>query len=434
VIDFPAFLAILILLAGLDIILVAARASFLGTTHGRLLALRDQEESRVMRTSALLIMPDRLRASLNFFLMLIRFLLASLVVSRFIQQPVENSFIQIFLPLAVTGLVVFLLEGAVERLVARSPELWALRLDLVVRFFMVLASPFVALLGFPKETPGPQEAAGLVTEDELKTLVDAGQEEGVFEQGERRMIYSIFNLSDTLAREIMIPRIDMLALDVNTPLLEAVDTFLSSGHSRVPVFQETVDNTLGLLYAKDLLRVWREGEQIATLKSLLRPAYFIPEAKKVNELLTEMQLQRVHMAIVVDEYGGVAGLVTLEDIVEEVVGEIQDEYDQAEELPYQLLETGEYIFQGRVDLDDFNEIMGSTLPKEDADTIGGFIYSRTGRVPDVGDTVLFDGLRLTVEHVSGRRIRKVRAQWASTELERKEGENEAAGSTTERKS
>jgi CBS domain containing-hemolysin-like protein len=242
------------------------------------------------------------------------------------------------------------------------------------------------------------------------TLVDAGQEEGVLEQGERKMIVSIFRLGDTLAREIMVPRIDLQALDANTPLPQAVDALLDSGYSRVPVYQDTVDNILGLLYSKDLLRIWREGNQLGSLIDLLRPAYFVPEAKKVDELLAEMQNQRIHLAIVVDEYGGVAGLVTLEDIVEEIVGEIHDEYDKAEEMLFQMVNESEYVFLGRIDLDDFNEIMESALPNDEADTLAGFIYSRIGRVPVGGENVQVDDLQLTVEHVSGRRIRKVRAQ------------------------
>jgi putative hemolysin len=212
-----------------------------------------------------------------------------------------------------------------------------------------------------------------------------------------------------LVREIMVPRIDILTLDVNTPLLEAVDAFLMSGHSRVPVHEDTVDNTLGLLYAKDLLRVWREGKPQVSLREMLRPAFFVPEAKKVDELLTEMQSQRFHMAVVIDEYGGIAGLVTLEDIVEEILGEIQDEYDQAEEAPYHVSQEGDYLFLGRIDLDDFNDIMGCQLPTDEADTLGGYIYSRLGHVPSIGEKVQNDNLLLTVEQVSARRIRKVRA-------------------------
>jgi CBS domain containing-hemolysin-like protein len=175
------------------------------------------------------------------------------------------------------------------------------------------------------------------------------------------------------------------------------------------VYEDTVDNILGLLYARDLLRVWREGGQINSLRELLRPACFVPEAKKVDELLTEMQSDRIHMAIVVDEYGGVAGLLTLEDIVEEIVGEIQDEFDQSEELPYVPVGENEYICLGRIDLDDFNELLGSHLPIDEADTLGGFIYNQLGRAPSTGEKLTIDNILLTVEQVTGRRIRKVRA-------------------------
>jgi len=298
---------------------------------------------------------------------------------------------------------------SVESLVARDPETWALRLTPFAWILTILTYPVVYLTLLLTGSLGIEQEN--MTENELMSLVEAGQQEGVIEQGEHKMIVSIVRLGDTLAREIMVPRIDILALDVNTSLKQAVEALNSSGHSRVPVYKEGVDNILGLLYSKDLLRVWQEGRQIDSLADLqLRTAYFVPEAKKVDELLTELQAQRIHMAIVVDEYGGVAGLVTLEDIVEEIVGEIRDEYDQAEELLFQAIHAGEYVFQGRVDLDDFNEIMGTDLPGSEADTLGGFIYSRIGRVPTAGDKVQVDDLQLTVEQVSGQRIRKVHAQ------------------------
>jgi CBS domain containing-hemolysin-like protein len=313
--------------------------------------------------------------------------------------------------LLLSAIILFWIEWIVEGRVLESAEEWALRLTPFARMLVFIMAPLVALpLYFWNRSLGLQDAAGIMTEEEIKTLVDAGQEEGVLQQGERKMIYSIIELGDTLAREIMVPRIDIVALEVNTPLADAVDALLKSGNSRVPVYDESVDYILGLLYAKDLLRVWRQGEQLESLRQLLRPAHYIPEAKKVIELLAEMQSQRIHMAVVVDEYGGVAGLVTLEDIVEEVLGEIQDEYDQGEESPYQELSAGEYIFQGKVDLDDFNEILSSNLPKDDADTLGGFMYSRIGRVPSTGERIHVDNLLLTVEQVTGRRIRKVRAE------------------------
>jgi len=225
----------------------------------------------------------------------------------------------------------------------------------------------------------------------------------------------------------MVPRIDMLALDVETPLVQAVDAILQAGYSRVPVYEESVDNTLGLLYAKDLLRAWRETGQMETLHRLLRPAYFVPEGKKLDKLMAEMRNHRIHMAIVVDEYGGVAGLVTLEDIVEEIFGEIRDEYDQSEEAPYQKLQDDGYLFLGRIALDDFNEIMGSELVSDEADSLGGYIYGCLGRVPNVGETIRQDRLLLTVEQVSSRQIRKVSARWLPLETHtdaNRDGENE----------
>ena len=224
------------------------------------------------------------------------------------------------------------------------------------------------------------------------------------------MIFSIFQLGDTLTREIMVPRIDMLAIDIHTPLPEAVDALLESGYSRAPVYDGRVDNVLGVLYAKDLLRVWREGNgEENNIQSILREPYFVPEAKKVDELLAEMQQRHVHMAIVVDEYGGVAGVVTLEDIMEEIFGEIQDEYDE-EEQPFHVEENGDYVFRGRIDIDDFNEIMDCELPRDEADTLSGFIYGRLGHVPVAGESLRVGGLELVVDQVSNRRIRKVRAR------------------------
>jgi len=169
-----------------------------------------------------------------------------------------------------------------------------------------------------------------VTDETLRDWVENDQTESTLEKGEREMIYSIFRFSETMAKEIMVPRMDVLALEVNTTISDARHEFIKGGHSRVPVYEDSIDNVVGLLYAKDLLAVVDGSDTIAAQRRLLRQAYFVPEAKKVDELLTEMQSRGVHMVLVVDEYGGVAGVVTLEDIVEEIVGEIRDEYDQGE--------------------------------------------------------------------------------------------------------
>lgn len=406
-----ALAAALFLLFLLDALTVAARTGLLNLSLARLLAYRERREKDVNRVLALTRSLRRLRASLTLAHAIWRFLGAGLVLVLLVpsvQTPLDALEAAGILLLA--ALAAFWVEWLVRSAVLRSAEPWAMRLAVFARVLTVVLYPLLVLpLAISRGRGDDEEPGGAVTEDDLKTLVDAGQQEGVLEQDERQMIYSIFQLGDTLAREIMVPRIDMLALDVGTPLPQAVDALVKAGHSRVPVYEESVDNILGVLYARDLLQVWREGKQDRSLRDLLRPACFVPEAKKVDELMAEMQENRIHMAVVVDEYGGVAGLVTLEDIVEEIVGEIQDEYDQAEESPYQSVGDGEYILQGRVDLGEFNEVMGSHLPQDEAETLGGFIYSRMGRVPASGDSLRVGELLLTVEQVIGRRIRKVRA-------------------------
>jgi putative hemolysin len=419
------FLVVLVL----DLVTAAARAALRASSYARLLSLRDEYGERANRATTLFHNQAPVQSGLNLTLVFARFLLVGLACWWMFDRFPGLTWQTAFLGLTGAALVLALLESGSSYLASRQAERSLLRLG---RFFQVIAFLTTPLLAIPralsKNTGQHDELAGTVTEDELMTMVDAGEEDGVIEQGERRMIYSVIGLANTLAREIMVPRIDMLALEANTPLSEAIDILLSSGHSRVPVYAETADHTLGLLYAKDLLRVWREGSQIDSLHSLLRSAYYIPEAKKVDELLAEMLSKRIHMAMVVDEYGGIAGLVTLEDIVEEILGEIRDEYDQAEELPYQVVKNGDTIFQGRIDLDDFNEVMGSHLPKEDADTLGGYIYNQLGRAPVLGETIHAGNLSLSVEQVSARRIHKVRARWAGEkEQDQKESEQHDNG-------
>ncbi len=414
------FLALLLGLA-LDLSLVAANAAFSQTNHARLLALREQVGPRLARTTQVLGVYYRLKATLNLASSVTHFCLAGLVLgivwNGFSHDPVVMALI-----LVLWLLLLFWLEWGVEQMAAHNPEDWALRMTPLVGVLMTLLWIFVALpLAFTHPNETGIEIGVTVTEDELKTLVDAGQEEGVLEKGERRMIYSIFQLGETLVREIMIPRIDMLALDVQTPLGEAIEAISSSGHSRIPVFDETVDHMLGILYAKDLLKFWKEDTHLSSLQNLIRPVNFVPEAKHVDSLLAEMQTQRIHIAIVVDEYGGVAGLVTLEDIVEEILGEIQDEYDQGEESPYQELPEG-YLFLGKIALEDFNEIMGSDLTTDEADTLGGYIYGRLGRVPNVGEEIEIGRLVLIVDQVIARRIRKVRALWMAEQENGKQEE------------
>lgn len=313
--------------------------------------------------------------------------------------------------LAASALLGVCLELVVEVVIRRSPERWALRVAPVVAGIMLLLRPVTWLLGRlgdPITTNGT-DRQHLITEEEIMTLVDVGEEEGFIEEDEKAMIYSIFQLGDTLCREVMVPRIDILAFREDTDLKDAADRLLETGYSRAPVYAGTIDNVIGLLYVKDLLSAWRGDDHDKPVSAIMRDAFFVPEAKKADDLLAEMQTKRVHMAVVVDEYGGTAGVVTIEDIVEEIVGEIRDEYDFAEESAFEQLQEGEYMFTGGIDLDDVNQITGAYLPTDNTETLAGFIYSQLGKVPAAGEIVQAGGLHLEVASVVGRRIRKVRA-------------------------
>lgn len=422
-------LTLLALTLLLDLTVVAAHTAFRGTNLPRLLGLRKTAEKSVARALTLLNAGRKTRVSLRLLNTFTHLCLAGLLLALLNTPTMQNFWVN-FGALALSALVLGLLEALITEQILLQPENWLMRLSGFIQFWSFLLLPVLFLAqAMGGETNGTAEPTGnVVTEAELKTMVDAGQQDGVLEQEERKMIFSIFDLGDTLAREIMVPRIDVLAIDANTPIEQAVTALLQSGYSRLPVYETAIDNIQGLVYAKDLLNAWHAGRRIDSLRELLRPAYFVPEAKRVDQLLTEMQDRQIHMAIVVDEYGGVAGLVTLEDIVEEIVGEIRDEFDHGEEAFYQQVGAQEYICSGRMALDDFNELLAVQLPDDDADTLGGFIYSSIGRVPTGGETLEIDDLVLTVEQISKRRIHKVRARKISVENTASEEQDHATKS------
>jgi CBS domain containing-hemolysin-like protein len=421
VIDPNIGIPILILALLLDVTIAAARSAFVNSRLAQLRAMEESENRRAALAIRVLSEARRLILSLRIGQTISRLLLLGLALMLFLPTQIDagSPVAPITaLVLAVTGLLLGLAEFLVENIVLRDPEKWTLRMAAIVAGLVSVFAPIgwiLLRLARLISNPSGSQPHPLVTEEEIMTLVDAGQEEGVIEQEEKAMIYSIFQLDNTLAREVMVPRIDILAFDEKTTLNEATETLLKTGHSRAPVFSESIDNIIGLVFIKDLLAAWQAGNLQQRVADMMREAYFIPEAKKVDDLLTEMQATRMHMAVVVDEYGGTAGVVTIEDIVEEIVGEILDEYDIAEELPYEQLENNEYIFSGGIDIDDVNVITGAQIPKDTSETLGGYIYGRLGKVPVPGETVEIGGLRLSVEKVLGRRILKIRAKAISTE-------------------
>jgi CBS domain containing-hemolysin-like protein len=397
------------ILFALDIFVAAIKSSLSYARLPYLLNLRESRETAVDNAVSVIEKP-RLRTSLRLAMTFMHFLIAGMIL-LILQTYWPEMTVWLDLLYLVLGMVfVTAIEFGIEGLVLEDPEENAIRMRLFGAVVNFLFSPLSAMMMGLLGTNAHKVTLASMTEEDLKNWVEVGQPEGSLERGEREMIYSIFQFGDTLAKEIMVPRIEVLALDINTTLGEARATLVRAGHSRVPVYEDTVDNVVGLLYAKDLLSMQQDADLIADHREMLRLAYFVPEAKKVDELLADMQTRSMHMAVVVDEYGGFAGVVTLEDIVEEIIGEIRDEYDESEELPYQKVGPDEYIFLGRVDLDIFNEVMDTEIATGNADTIGGFIYGEIGDVPTGGEKVAADGVLLIVDEVVGRRISKVRAR------------------------
>jgi CBS domain containing-hemolysin-like protein len=395
-------------------VLALGRSALVNSHASRLKAL--QEDGERWAAWALEISEDatRLMVALALAQNIVRLLFLGTALAGFggdfsLAWPAWGRWVGVLL---AAGLGLAFLESLADGLGHRDPERWAMRLVPALGPLVALLAPLgltLRRLGSAGELAPASVRAGLVTEEEIKTLVDAGEEGGAIEEEEKEMILSIFQLGDTLAREVMVPRIDIVAFEAGMTVDEATRTLIDTGHSRAPVYSGTIDNVVGLLYGKDILAAQHAGGTEQHVRDIMRPAIFVPEAKKVDDLLEEMQAHRVQMVIVVDEYGGTAGLVTLENIVEEIVGEIRDEYDVAEEMPYQVLPDGGYLLSGGIDLDDVNELTGSRLSKDAGETLSGLIHSQLGRVATAGDVLEAGGLRLKVEQVLGRRIHKVHA-------------------------
>jgi putative hemolysin len=286
-------------------------------------------------------------------------------------------------------------------LMARASR-WAVR--------MLVGSTRLVLRLFGVREAGPRS---FVSEEEIKHLAKKGRQQGVLNQTEMEIIHGVFDLTDTPVRRVMVPRPKIFSLDVDTPPAEVGRLIVESGFSRFPVYADSIDNIVGLLYVKDALRILERGEPVV-IRNILHPAHFVPETKKVGALLKELQRRRTHMAVVVDEHGSVSGLVTLEDILEEIVGEIRDEYDW-EERPVEQLRDGSLVVEGTVSASELREDYGVPLPESaEFETVAGFMLDRLGSVPKGGEVVTVGEWRLTIVDVEGNRVSKVKVERLGT--------------------
>ncbi len=314
---------------------------------------------------------------------------------------------------AISLVVIGVLDGIPDVVASRNPEFWALVLTPVLRLLGLFFTPLAWVLDLPgrliaRLPLAPEPAAEADEQEALLRLMEM-ETPGSIEDDEREMIRGVIGLVDTAAREIMVPRLDIAAVSTEATVDAVLDIVVEKGFSRIPLYREQIDTILGVIYAKDVLREMRNGGGNVPLETIARPAYFIPETKKVDELLTELRAQKIHIAIVVDEYGGTAGLVTTEDILEEIVGEIEDEYDTGEPQIERLSET-EAILDARLPLDELNDVFHTALEDEEVDTVAGFVFNQLGKMPTPGDEVRVDGVLIHVLDVQGNRIRRVRVE------------------------
>lgn len=251
-----------------------------------------------------------------------------------------------------------------------------------------------------------------ITEDEIEFFISVGEKEGVLENQKKEMLHNIFEISDTLAKEVMVPRPDLVSIRYGTPIDDVIDIITKSEYSRIPVYENKLDNILGILYVKDFLKYIKQDIKGIDIKAILRKPYFVPSTKRIDDLLREFQLNRIHFAVVIDEYGGVDGIVTLEDILEEIVGEIRDEYDKDE--VDEVVKVGEdsYEINPMMDIDDFREFFNIEISDDDEDeeeyeTLSGLIFEMAGKIPNVGDKYIYNNLELEVKEKDGRRLKKV---------------------------
>lgn len=317
---------------------------------------------------------------------------------------------------AATGIITLLIlifgEISPKTLATIHSEKLALLYAYPIDFIMKIMTPFIFIINSLSRAVlfilrvDPNAKPDAMTESELRTIVDVSHEDGVIESEEKEMIYNVFDMGDAKAKDVMVPRVHMTFADVNSTYEELIEIFREDKFTRLPVYEETTDNVIGTINMKDLLLF--DNKKEFHIRDILREAYFTYEYKSISELLVEMREASFNIAIVLDEYGETAGLITLEDLLEEIVGEIRDEYDENEEDDFKEINKFEYVVEGSTNLDDLNDELDTKLESEDYDSLGGFIIERLDRLPELHDEVTtIDGIRLVVESLDKNRVEKV---------------------------
>jgi CBS domain containing-hemolysin-like protein len=409
--DVASIVAILVLV-GAAAVLAAAEVGITRVTRVRALALR--EEGRKGAVALLRIVENPARYLNVVLLLTLVCHVSATTIATSLAIRLGGSLSEIVATVLMTVVLFVFAEVSPKTFAVQHTDRVALLLAPVIHglghapLLYGLARALIAVANAIMPGKGLKQGP-FVTEEELRQMAEVAVEEQQIEEEEKEMIHSIFAFGDTVVREVMVPRPDMVAVEVGTKLSKVLTIMLRHGFSRMPVYDGSMDNIVGIVYAKDVMRRLhnngRRGKE-PSLRDIVRPALFVPDSKRISELLREMQTKKIHMAIVVDEYGDVAGLVTIEDLIEEIVGEIADEYDREEPLVEPVDEHTMRV-NGRLPIDELSELVGVELPDEEWDTVGGLMAGMLGKVPVRGDEVTVRGVRFRAEKVQGRRIAKV---------------------------
>jgi magnesium and cobalt exporter, CNNM family len=422
-------LLVIVILTVFEGFFVAAEIALVSIRRSRVEQLVDEGSQGARRVRRLLDEPGRFLAVCQLGLTFIGFFasayaaislsdqLTTLLTGWGMAEGTASGIALLIVTILLSLFTIIFAELVPKTLALAHAERFAITLSLPIDFLGRALRPLIAFLtwvtsGVVRLFGAEVSSDAQITAEELRLIVERGGEQGILEAEEEQMINAVIELGDQRIHEVMVPRIHMISLAADATLDDAIDKVIDEGHSRIPVYEESPDEIVGILYAKDLLPFLKGSvNERPSLRSILRTPVFVPESMSVDDLLHELQRRKVHLAIVLDEYGGTAGLVTIEDLLEEIVGEIQDEYDEEEPLIVRISEN-EARIDGRAAIDDLEELFDTDLGLDDEDqydTLGGLIYHRIGGVPKPGDRVLVDGLTLTVETTDGRRVGKVLA-------------------------
>jgi len=404
-------IVILIICLVLSALFSASETALMSLSKIRVKQMIENREKGANRINKLLSDPSRLLSAILIGNNVVNIGASSLMTSLAI-DAFGNTGVGV-----ATGIMTLLIlvfgEITPKSLAAKNSEKISVRLSGFIEFVTNLLTPIsfvlniitdflVKLLGGEVDKKKP-----FITQEELKTIVNVSYKEGVLEGEEKDMIYNVFDFSDSQVNDVMVPRTEIVAIDVDLPYEEIIKIINKEQYSRIPVYENTIDNIIGILYVKDLLFLDVNKESPFDLRKYIRQPYFTPEYKSIKELFKEMRTNRNHMVVIIDEYGGTEGIVTIEDVVEEIVGDIEDEYDKKiKEI--EVIKEDEYLVNGNVRIDIINELIGTHIESEDFDTIAGFVIGIIDRLPEAGEEIEYENIRFIIENIDRNRIKKIR--------------------------